>query len=125
MKKLISPVWLPDVADSNYAAALAYLSLKLNTAQAEQIVSELRSTPVTERRANDLLRACEYAPLPLSDPGVRHEYSKLSKGRSLSPILVVSFAMGADIADGYHRLSYSYAVSPYELVPLRLVEFRE
>ena len=76
--------------------------------------------PVTERRANDILRASGREPLPLNDPGVLHDLVKLALGKKLSPVLVVSFDDGAEIADGYHRVSLSYALDPFAAVPLRM-----
>jgi hypothetical protein len=35
-------------------------------------------------------------------------------------VLVVSFDDGAEIADGYHRVSLSYALDPFAAVPLRM-----
>jgi hypothetical protein len=38
----------------------------------------------------------------------------------LSPVLVLSADTGADIADGYHRVSLVYRIDPYAEVPLKL-----
>ena len=62
--------WLDDVADHDFDAALAYLSLKLDEKQAAAAVGRLRKAEVTRRRANDILRACSLEALPLDDPGV-------------------------------------------------------
>jgi hypothetical protein len=35
-------------------------------------------------------------------------------------VLVVSGEAGADIADGYHRVSLVYRIDPYGVVPLKL-----
>ena len=35
-------------------------------------------------------------------------------------MLVVSFDHGAEIADGYHRVSLTYALDPFGLVPVRI-----
>ena len=120
MGQVTTITWLADVAARDYEAAFQYLSLRFDEDVAGQLVTALKAAPVTARRANDILRACRHDPLPLSDPGVRREKDK----KRLSPILVVSFAYGGDIADGYHRLSYAYHVGPYETVPLRLASVR-
>jgi hypothetical protein len=123
VQRLPAPEWLNDVAEKDYIAAYSYLSLKLDVWRAGVVVDRLRAAEVTTRRANDILRACDYKALPLDDPGVHREWQKLAhEGTKLSPILVVSFTMGGDIADGYHRLSYTYNVSPYADVPLRIAE---
>jgi hypothetical protein len=112
--------WLDDVAEHDFAAAKAYLSLRLDPAQVDDLVEDLRSADVTTRRANDILRACGREPLPLDDPGVRRDLLKAVSGEKLSPILVVTLHQGADIADGYHRASLAYHLDPFGDVPLRI-----
>lgn len=122
-KNYPEPSWLADVEDKDFTAAYNYLSLKLDEGRADQIVRELRAAPLTHRRANDTLRACGYKALPLDDPGVKKEAVKLRAGRKLSPILVVRFEFGGDIADGFHRLSYTYGIDPYAEIPMRLANW--
>lgn len=112
--------WLEDVADHDYAAAEAYLSLKLEQAKAEKVVARLRAAAVTTRRANDILRAARLDPAPLDDPGVVKDLTKVIEGKHLSPVLLVSGKAGADIADGYHRVSLVYRIDPFGEVPLKL-----
>jgi hypothetical protein len=112
--------WLDDVADHDFDAALAYLSLKLDEKQAAAAVGRLRKAVVTRRRANDILRACNLVPLPLDDPGVRRDLLNAVSGKRLSPVLVVSTGDGGDIADGYHRVSLAYHLDPFGAVPLRI-----
>jgi hypothetical protein len=108
--------WKKDVDAHDYAAASSYLSIRFGESRAEEVAAELRKLPVITRRANDILRATGRAPLPLSDPGVLKDLKKVLAGEKLSPILVAE----ADIADGHHRLSLAYALSPYADVPLKL-----
>jgi len=113
--------WLPEVEEHDYAAALDYLSLKLDPTRAASMVAALRGRPAPEmRRANDILRACGLPPLPRSDPGVARHLTKEGSRKPLSPVLVVSFDDGGDIADGYHRVSAAYQTDPYTLVPARI-----
>jgi hypothetical protein len=112
--------WLDDVADHDYAAAEAYLSLKLDVESAGKVVKRLRKAPITQRRANDILRAAGLTPAPLDDPGVMKDLIKVIGSKELSPVLVVSGEAGADIADGYHRVSLVYRLDPYGEVPLKL-----
>ena len=112
--------WKKDVVAHDFDAAEAFLSIRLNPDKAKRLVSRLRQAPVTDRRANDILRASGRDPLPLTDPGVLHDLTKAAAGKKLSPILVVSFDDGAEIADGYHRVSLAYALDPFGTVPLRL-----
>jgi hypothetical protein len=112
--------WLDDVAGHDYDAAQAYLSLKLEEDAASKIVARLRKAQVTVRRANDILRAARLTAAPLDDPGVMRDLKKVLEGKKLSPVLVVSGAAGADIADGYHRISLVYQLDPYGEVRLKL-----
>ena len=112
--------WAAEVADHDYAAAEAYLSIKLAEDKVAKIITRLRDAPLTTRRANDILRAAGVTAAPLDDPGVIKELIKVVEGKQLSPLLVVSGKRQADIADGYHRISLIYRIDPYALVPLKL-----
>jgi hypothetical protein len=112
--------WRKDVAAHDYAAAEAYLSLKLDSDAASKAVKRLRKAPLTLRRANDILRAAGLNPAPLDDPGVMKDLIKAIEGTALSPVLVVSDGASADIADGYHRVSLVYRIDPYAEIPLKL-----
>jgi hypothetical protein len=72
-------------------------------------------------RANDILRACELSALDIDDPGTHHNMVRTILGHPLSPVLVVCLADGrSTIADGYHRVSWAYRISPWAQVPGRL-----
>jgi hypothetical protein len=116
-----SPIsWLKEVADHDYEAAVSYLSLKYGKKQAGLIAGRIRKASLTMRRANDILRATGLPPLPLSDPGVRRDLLKLLNGEKLSPVLVYDQDPGADIADGYHRVSLAYNIDPFMDIPLKM-----
>jgi hypothetical protein len=112
--------WLDEVADHDYAAAEAYLSLKHDKQALAKLVARLRKAEVVTRRANDILRAAGLDPAPLDDPGVIKDIVKVIEGKRLSPVLVIRDEAGADIADGYHRVSMVYRIDPYGVVPLKL-----
>lgn len=114
--------WEEEVAEHDYAAAEAYLSLKLTTAATDKAVSRLRKAKLTTRRANDILRAAGLTAAPLDDPGVVKDLIKVIEGKSLSPVLVVGGAAGTDIADGFHRVSLVYRIDTYGSVPLKLAD---
>lgn len=123
MSEPASPVhvkWAPEVAEHDYAAAEAYLSLKLSEEAVDKAVQRLRTAKLTSRRANDILRAAGLSPAPLDDPGVMKDLIKAVEGKQLSPVLVLRGKKGADIADGYHRVSLVYRLDPYAVVPLKL-----
>jgi hypothetical protein len=108
--------WKKDVDTHDYAAASSYLSIRFGESRAEAVAAELQKQPIITRRANDILRATRRLPLPLTDVGVLKDLKKVLSGQKLSPILVAE----GDIADGHHRLSLAYALSPYAEVPLKL-----
>jgi hypothetical protein len=114
--------WEEDVADHDYAAANAYLSLKLTPAATDKAVERLREAKLTTRRANDILRASGLEPAPLDDPGVVKDLIKVIQRKALSPVLVLGGADRTDIADGYHRVSLVYRLDPYGTVPLKLAD---
>jgi hypothetical protein len=108
--------WDNDVAYHDYAAASNYLSIRIGEDRAQEVSKKLQELPVIYRRANDILRATQRVPLPLSDPGVLKDLKKVLAGTKLSPVLVAD----GDIADGYHRVSLAYALDPYTDIPLKL-----
>ena len=80
----------------------------------------LREGALTTRRANDIIRAAGLTAAPLDDPGVMKDLIKAIEGERLSPVLVPRAKQGADIADGFHRVSLVYRLDPYAEVPLKL-----
>ena len=114
--------WRKDVAEHDYAAAEAYLSLKLDDASLDKAIDRLRQSKLTTRRANDILRAAGLSAAPLDDPGVVKDMVKVIEGKKLSPVLFVVRNGEAEIADGFHRVSLVYGVDPYGEVPLKLAD---
>lgn len=112
--------WATTVAEHDYTAAEAYLSLKLSRDDVAKAVRRLRTADLTTRRANDILRAAGLTAAPLDDPGVMKDLIKAIEGERLSPVLVLSAKKGADIADGFHRVSLVYRLDPYAPVPLKI-----
>jgi hypothetical protein len=117
----IKHLWLADVEDHDYEAALRFLTIRVGQRRAKALVKALRKSSLTDLRANDILRACDLKPLEVTDPGTHHDMVKTIVGKPLSPVLVVSFTDGTStIADGYHRVSWAYCISPWAAVPARL-----
>ena len=109
-----------EVADHDYAAAEAYLSLKLSEDSVAKAVQRLRKGALTARRATDILRAAGLTPARLDDPGVTKDLIKAIEGEPLKPVLVLNGKKRADIAGGFHRVSLVYQLDPYSEVPLKL-----
>lgn len=118
----IKHLWLDDVVDHDYDAAFSFLLIKVGKKRAKALVKKLRNGTVTPMRANDILRACSLVALGINDPGTHHNMVKTIRGKSLSPVLVVCLRDGTStIADGYHRVSWAYQISPWCTVPGRIV----
>src|SRR5580704_9253248 len=90
--------WRKDVAAHDYAAASSYLSIRYGENRAREMSEKLKKLPVIQRRANDILRATQRDPLPLSDPGVLRDLQKVLAGEKLSPVLISDVFNG----DGDH-----------------------
>src|SRR5450755_5054309 len=97
--------WAAEVAHHDYAAAEAYLSLKLGEDAVAKAMHRLQRAPLTTRRANDILRAAGLEAAPLHDPGVMKDLIKAIEGHHLSPVLVLSGKKGSDIADGTSQMA--------------------
>lgn len=101
-------VWMKEPERGDYDAALAFLSLICRPPHAKALVRSLRSSPFIERQAKDLLRACELPLLPMEESKVRDDLKKISKGKPLAPVLLVTGdmtnRMPLVVADGYHRI---------------------
>jgi hypothetical protein len=112
--------WADAVAHHDYAAAEAYLSLRLGPDDVKKAVRRLEKAELTTRRANDILRAAGLTPAPLDDPGVMKDLIKAIEGTPLSPVLVLSSKKRSDIADGFHRVSLVYRLDPFGEIPLKI-----
>ena len=114
-------LWLDDVVEHDYEAAFAFLRIRVGKKRAKTLIDNLRKTELTTMRANDILRACDLPALDIDDPGTHHNMVRTILRKPLSPVLVVSLLDGrSTIADGYHRVSWAYRISPWALVPGRL-----
>jgi hypothetical protein len=117
----IKHLWLKDVEDHDYDAAFDFLRIRVGKRRAKALIEELRAVKVVQMRANDILRACDMPALDIDDPGTHHNMVRTIMRKPLSPVLVVSLAGGSStIADGYHRVSWAYRISPWAYVPGRL-----
>ena len=118
----IKHLWLSDVVDHDFDAAFNFLIIKVGKKRAKDLIAKLRKAKVIQMRANDILRGCNLIALGINDPGTHHNMVKTIRGKSLSPVLVVCLKDGTStIADGYHRVSWAYQISPWVMVPGRLV----
>ncbi|MCX6500670.1 MAG: hypothetical protein NTU93_18050 [Arthrobacter sp.] len=119
-----SVVWLPEPEDHDYPAAERYLALLTDNVSAAATVQALRSLPVTQQLAKDILRASGLPLLTRENPHVASDLAKIAAGKKLSPVLMVRgdlhAGIAAQIADGYHRVCASYLTDENTPIPVKL-----
>ena len=117
-------LWLPDVAEHNYPAAAAYLTLLYPDAQVARLITRLQRTALRTFKAKDIFRASQLSLLGVSNSHVERDQQKIRAGTALSPILLVRTGSPGKVvvADGYHRLCAVYTFDEDALVPCKLVD---
>jgi hypothetical protein len=103
-----SKLWKNKPVAKDFEAAQHYLSLIYSAPQTKRMVHALRSAKTVEYTAKDLLRASALPLLPRDESHVEDDLKRISKGKPLSPVLLIqgdmSKAVPLIIADGYHRV---------------------
>ena len=116
--------WKEEPDEHDYPAASAYLSLLADDEAVRQMVADLKASPLKYGKAKDILRASRLTLLPLDNPHVNADITKVKDGKSLSPILLVRGDLRHDIAlqiaDGYHRVCASYHLAEDTDIPYRM-----
>jgi hypothetical protein len=104
--------WLDRPENHDFPAAADYLALLADPQTVATLTEELRGGTVVHKKAKDILRAAGLRLLPVDNPHVASDLSKVKKGQPLSPILLVrgdlETGVPLQIADGYHRVCASY-----------------
>lgn len=117
--------WAEAPAEHDYPAAASFLRLLMGSARADVIAGSMAHAPTVRHPVKDILRAARLPLLPADDPEVAKDLRKVTKGTTLSPVLLVQGDLGAgqllQIADGYHRVCASYHLNENTAVPCRLV----
>jgi len=117
--------WLEKHEVHDFPAAADYLALLADPGTANQLAEKLKAGIITHKKAKDILRASQLGLLPVDDPHVAADLSKIRNGQPLSPILLVrgDFTTGVplQIADGYHRVCASYHTDENTDIPVVIV----
>lgn len=115
--------WLDEPEDHNYPAALSYLGLLIDEAEANAVVERLRVAPMARFKAKDILRASRLNLLGASNDHIEKNLAKVEDGRALSPLLLVRdpALRAVIVADGYHRLCAIYRLDEDAWIPCRIV----
>ena len=119
---MASVKWLEKPEAHDFPAAADYLALLAAPGTANQLAERLKTGVVAHKKAKDILRAAQLRLLPVDNPHVAADLSKIKKGQPLSPILLVrgDFTKGVplQIADGYHRVCASYYTDENTAIPV-------
>ena len=119
-----SAKWLEKPEPHDFPAAADYLALLADSQTVKQLTEALQAGSIAHKKAKDILRAAQLRLLPVDNPHVAADLSKIKKGQPLSPILLVrgDFVTGVplQIADGYHRVCASYHTDENTDIPVVL-----
>jgi hypothetical protein len=122
-KKKKKKRWLKEPEDHDYPAAQSYLTLLYDEETAAKYAKVLRRAPMTSFAAKDIFRASRLPLLGTSNFHVRQNQKKISRGKKLSPLLLVRDQVHGKviIADGYHRMCAVYSFDEDTVVPCKIV----
>ena len=119
---MLSVKWLEKPEAHDFPAAADYLTMLADANAVKKVIKTLKAETVTHRKAKDILRAAQLGLLPVDNPHVAADLTKIEKGQPLSPILLVrgDFLTGVplQIADGYHRVCASYHTDENTDIPV-------
>jgi hypothetical protein len=117
--------WLEKPEAHDFPAAADYLAMLANAKSVAKLTKKLKVGAIKYKKAKDILRAAQLSLLPIDNPHVAADLSKIEKGQPLSPILLVrgDFTAGVplQIADGYHRVCASYHTDENTDIPVVIV----
>jgi len=123
-KSLPAEHWKEEPDDHDYPAAGDYLSLLMGPDEVQAAVKALRESPITHRKAKDLLRSSRLELLPPDNAHVAIDLEKVRRGELLSPLLLLRGDAEHDVpltvADGYHRICASYHINENADIPCHI-----
>jgi hypothetical protein len=119
---MASVKWLEKPEAHDFPAAADYLALLADSNIVNELTQRLQTGTIVHKKAKDILRAAQLSLLPVDNPHVAADLTKIKKGNPLSPILLVrgDLATGVplQIADGYHRVCASYHTDENTDIPV-------
>jgi len=115
--------WASEPHETNYPAALDYLSLVFPRREAKEHVDALKKAKPAAFKAKDIFRASGLSLLGVSNSHVQRDHERIAKGVPIGPILLVREPLLGKviIADGYHRMCAVYALDEDAVIPCRIV----
>jgi hypothetical protein len=119
-------IWLDEPAEHDYPSAASSLNLIARSGPVEVLTALLSQAPTVHQAAKDILRAADLSLLPLDDPEVSKDLTRLADGIALSPILLILADIDTGrklvVAGGYHRVCTGYHLAENSEIPCRIVE---
>ncbi len=119
---MASVKWLEKPEAHDFPAAADYLALLADSDIVNELTQRLQLGTVVHKKAKDILRAAQLRLLPVDNPHVAADLSKIKKGNPLSPILLIRgdliTGVPLQIADGYHRVCASYHTDENTDIPV-------
>ena len=115
--------WLEDPEEKDFEAAHSFLSMVVAPGELDRTIARLRTAPLGNWAAKDLLRAAGLPPLrPKQSAEVAEKLTKIKQQIPISPVLLLG-GVRAElvIGDGYHRASAAYKIDEDARVPGRLL----
>jgi len=114
--------WLTEIEAHDYPAAESYLKLIYSPERVLVILEGLRQADIVEFKAKDIFRASHLSLLGVSNAHVEKDKKKITKGISLSPLLLVRDPENGKvlIADGYHRLCAIYGFNEDAIIKCKI-----
>lgn len=115
--------WLALPEQHDYSAALDFLCLLYKKKDAFEIVSQLKTAPISNFKSKDIFRASELSLLSSKNSYVKRDIDKIKAGIKMSPILLFRDSVNGKviIADGYHRLCAVYSFNEDAILPCKIV----
>ena len=115
--------WLRGAQAHDFPAARSYLSLLYGRDKVDEMITELRASPLVEFKAKDIFRASGLSLLGVSNSHVEKDRAKIRRGEAISPLLLVRDRQNGRvvIADGYHRLCAIYGFNEDAVIPCKIV----
>jgi hypothetical protein len=117
-------VWKKKPEAEDYQGALNFLLLIYPDAKARRLLRLFSKAKTVDHAAKDLLRGANLPLLPRENPHVEEDLSRIHKGKSLAPVLLVRGDMTKGVplvvADGYHRICAIWYYDESAPIPCRL-----
>jgi hypothetical protein len=118
--------WKAEPEAHDYPAAASYLSLVATSTLVSNLIVQLKTAPIEQYKAKDILRASGLPLLAQDDPHVAADLAKVKINNALSPVLLIrgnlGHAIALQIADGYHRVCASYHLGETTDIPCRVAD---